>query len=323
MKEFVLSGALTVACAFFVNAQTTLTSFEENETLGYTSGTDIGEYSDLWSTYNTVSEAAADAAVIYVSDSWASAGTQSLFFPSQNIGTDDCSNINYALTTVLDYSTFTTPYAFSFDAMTNEVSSSGSNFYAMLYSYDAATEESYTIASMYFNYDGDMYFGDLEAREYVEVGTFEAETTNNAKIRINADNTITYLSGNEEVLTYTIDASYLTGNYYLVFGSDDWGTDWSIDNIQIIEATAGIKKNTLNGISVYPNPSSDIFNITSSDNALIDQICITDLNGCVVKTVAITGVSSAQVNIADLSGGIYLLSLTSNKGSYTQKIIKR
>lgn len=323
MKELVLSGALAVACSFFATAQTTLTSFEKSESLGYTSGTDIGEYSDLWNTYNTVSEAAVDAGVIYVSDSWASDGTQSLFFPAQNIGTEDGSNLNYATTAALDYSDFAVPFAISFDAMTNEVSNSGTNFYAMLYSYDADTEESYTIASMYFNYDGDMYFGDLEAEEYLEGGTFEGEVSNKVKFRINDDSSITYLDGNEEVLTYTIDASYLTGNYYLVFGADDWGTNWSIDNIQIIEGTAGIKNNTLIGISVYPNPSSDLVNIASSDNALINQISVTDLNGRVVKTIAAEGVSAVQVNIADLSAGVYLLSLTSDNGSYTQKIIKR
>lgn len=323
MKEFVLSGALAVACSFFATAQTTLTSFEESETLGYTSGTDIGEYSDLWNTYNTVSEAAVDAGVIYISDSWASDGTQSLFFPAQNIGTEDGSNLNYATTAALDYSGFATPFAISFDAMTNEVSNSGSNFYAIMYSYDADTQESHTVASMYFNYDGDMYFSDVEAGEYVVGSTFEGGASKNVRFRINEGSTITYLSGNEEVLTYTIDSSYLTGNYYLVFGADDWGTDWSIDNIQIIEGTAGIKNNTLNGISVYPNPSSDLVNIAISDNALINQISVTDLNGRVVKTVAAEGVSAVQVNIADLSAGIYLLSLTSNNRSYTQKIVKR
>jgi Secretion system C-terminal sorting domain len=323
MKEFVLSGALAVACSFFATAQTTLTSFEESESLGYTSGTDIGEYSDLWNTYNTVSEATVDAGVIYVSDSWASDGTQSLFFPAQNIGTEDGSNINYATTAALDYSDFAAPFAISFDAMTNEVSNSGSNFYAMLYSYDSDTEESYTIASMYFNYEGDIYFGDLEAGEYVGGGTFEGGASNKVKFRINDDSTITYLVGNEEVHTYSIDPSQLTDVYYLVFGADDWGTDWSIDNIQIIEGTAGIKDNTLTGISVYPNPSSDLVNIASTDNALIDQIRVTDLHGRVVKTVAAAGVSAVQVNIADLSPGVYLLSLTSNNGSYTQKIVKR
>jgi hypothetical protein len=57
-------------------------------------------------------------------------------------------------------------------------------------------------------------------------------------------------------------------------------------------------------------------------NVLVNAISITDLNGRVVKQNSFTDVTNVQVNISDLSSGVYMMNITTDKGSVTKKIIK-
>lgn len=74
--------------------------------------------------------------------------------------------------------------------------------------------------------------------------------------------------------------------------------------------------------SVSPNPANDFITVTNSDNILVSGISITDLNGRVVKQNSYTNVSDIQVNVSNLASGIYMMNITSDKGSVTKKIIK-
>jgi hypothetical protein len=74
--------------------------------------------------------------------------------------------------------------------------------------------------------------------------------------------------------------------------------------------------------SVSPNPANDFISVTNSDNILVSGISITDLNGRVVKQISYTNVSDIQVNVSDLSSGMYMMNITSDKGSLTKKIVK-
>ena len=74
--------------------------------------------------------------------------------------------------------------------------------------------------------------------------------------------------------------------------------------------------------SVSPNPASDFITVSNSDNILVSGISITDLNGRVVKQNSYENVSNIQVNVSDLSSGVYMMNIKSEKGSVTKKIIK-
>lgn len=75
-------------------------------------------------------------------------------------------------------------------------------------------------------------------------------------------------------------------------------------------------------LSVSPNPANDFISVTNSDNILVSGISITDLNGRVVKLNSYTNVSDIQLNVSDLASGMYMLNITSDKGSVTKKIVK-
>lgn len=73
--------------------------------------------------------------------------------------------------------------------------------------------------------------------------------------------------------------------------------------------------------SIYPNPATDVVNINAG-NLVINSIQITDLNGRVVNTIKVNASSTAQVSVADLMSGIYFLTVNTDQGVGTSKIVK-
>lgn len=125
--------------------------------------------------------------------------------------------------------------------------------------------------------------------------------------------------------TYTFTPT-TTGVYYFSFlnqtGVNSVGTEaLIIDNFTV---TQTLSNNVAleSKFSTYPNPAKNIINISNSTEATISAIEMTDLNGRVVKNVKLSDVSEAQVNVADLSVGVYMMKIVSDKGILTKKVIK-
>jgi hypothetical protein len=57
-------------------------------------------------------------------------------------------------------------------------------------------------------------------------------------------------------------------------------------------------------------------------NAVIESVELTDLNGRVVKTQAINA-TEGQVSISDLSAGVYMMKVSTDKGVATKKVVKQ
>ena len=55
---------------------------------------------------------------------------------------------------------------------------------------------------------------------------------------------------------------------------------------------------------------------------LVNGVKITDLNGRVVKEAKLAGTAEAQINISDLASGMYMVTVSSDKGTATKKSLK-
>jgi hypothetical protein len=74
--------------------------------------------------------------------------------------------------------------------------------------------------------------------------------------------------------------------------------------------------------SVFPNPATDVVNVNAG-NLVINSIQVTDLNGRVINTINVNASSTAQVNISELMTGIYFLTVNTDQGVGTSKIVKK
>ncbi|MFC6877460.1 T9SS type A sorting domain-containing protein [Flavobacterium myungsuense] len=76
---------------------------------------------------------------------------------------------------------------------------------------------------------------------------------------------------------------------------------------------------TIEKIKVYPNPTKDFLNIQNIANNKIDKVIISDIIG---KTVLKCYENAKQINVQDLSKGIYLIEAFSGKVKFTSKFVK-
>jgi hypothetical protein len=76
-----------------------------------------------------------------------------------------------------------------------------------------------------------------------------------------------------------------------------------------------------NNFSIAPNPANDYLTVSSKNNG-ISNLEMTDVNGRIVKTVKVGNLNETNVNISDLSSGVYMMKITTENGNATRKIIK-
>jgi hypothetical protein len=77
---------------------------------------------------------------------------------------------------------------------------------------------------------------------------------------------------------------------------------------------------TTNSFTIYPNPVKDILFIENNNNNLIQKIVVYDVMG---KTVIEQNGNSAQIDFSNITSGLYLVKITSEKELIVKKIMKK
>lgn len=83
---------------------------------------------------------------------------------------------------------------------------------------------------------------------------------------------------------------------------------------------------TLEGsFAVYPNPSSDVINITNELGLIIDRIELFDMSGRVVVSLPKGSFNNdfAQIDVTNLTTGVYTLQMTAGVQMFTNRIVKQ
>jgi hypothetical protein len=78
----------------------------------------------------------------------------------------------------------------------------------------------------------------------------------------------------------------------------------------------------LNSISLYPNPADALLNVVSP-NAQITGISIHDVLGRKVEDITVNNERSYQVDINSLDTALYFVTVTTESGSVTKRIVKK
>ncbi len=125
-----------------------------------------------------------------------------------------------------------------------------------------------------------------------------------------------------------IDLSDYLGEQILVrfrFSSDNFQTadGFYFDDLKVNiveESQLGVNETIKNSFNIYPNPTNNVLNITTPNSNY--TIKLFNLQGQIVQKIkSVTG--SKTIDLSNLSTGIYILKLTSQKASKTFKVIKK
>lgn len=130
----------------------------------------------------------------------------------------------------------------------------------------------------------------------------------------------------------------LTGSYFMtgttpgdyeytyVTNNGNCPNDTSVVTLTILSCDyLALEESVLEGVSVYPNPTTGIFYISTIDGMNEVQYAVTDLNGRTITTSVNTTVANSEVITIDLSNfedGIYMLRVFNSTEQKIYRIVK-
>lgn len=112
---------------------------------------------------------------------------------------------------------------------------------------------------------------------------------------------------------------------FLTISTKEHGSEFYevTDSLPVYLATSEVGTESKKGntdIQIYPNPVSEYFSIKLKENDKLETVKIFDASGKLVKD-SIYNITN--INVAELSSGIYFVKVKTNKGNYLGKIIKK
>src|SRR5690606_26410225 len=75
--------------------------------------------------------------------------------------------------------------------------------------------------------------------------------------------------------------------------------------------------------NMYPNPATNLVNITNSENMLVEQVTVYDSTGKQLTTQSFNNQTEIQLNIENLANGTYMLHIQTNAGLAVKKLVKK
>ncbi len=94
-------------------------------------------------------------------------------------------------------------------------------------------------------------------------------------------------------------------------------------DVIFVTASAGIEELSTINMSVFPNPATDVINVTFDAQGGDYIITLTDLSGRVMSTNNLTNVSgksNVSINVDGIKAGNYLISLANGSSSFTKMV---
>ncbi len=111
------------------------------------------------------------------------------------------------------------------------------------------------------------------------------------------------------------------GASLIYLAGDQWYTNGVASGVRLVtwvDPTLGVEETTLEGVSVYPNPSNGIITI-SNENNTANNIVVTDVTGKVVYTTSAN--TTATIDLSSNGTGIYLVKISNENGSVVERIV--
>lgn len=193
--------------------------------------------------------------------------------------------------------------------------SRGASDYDMLTLYSSDVKVYERIGGFRFYFDDEIDIGNDD--DGVTVSWQEKKWYN---LKVNIDFTtskIDYFLDNVKVTTTTFN-SKIKSILEFDFELDNYKSGFKVDNVKIQNlANLAMDDVSQKVFKIYPNPVSDILNIESQEK--IENITVFDSN---TKQI-LTAKSTNQLNLENLSAGLYLIKIKTKDREITEKFIKK
>ena len=95
-----------------------------------------------------------------------------------------------------------------------------------------------------------------------------------------------------------------------------------MDDFKVTSSNLKVDEFFSNKFSTYPNPANSIVTLSNTDNLLVTAVSISDINGRTVKNMEVNNLSEVEMNVAELTSGVYFINVTTDSGNAVKKFIK-
>jgi hypothetical protein len=144
------------------------------------------------------------------------------------------------------------------------------------------------------------------------------------------------VSGTTRTLVLTRSFAGGTGDYTFAYNSNSLNIIWAYGSGLTMVQHAGTARGSsnlgftlgvddftsLDNITIAPNPSNGIFNITKNFQTSISKVTVFDINGKILKVIdSELSLEAIQINLSDFSKGVYFLEITNDIDKVVRKII--
>lgn len=170
--------------------------------------------------------------------------------------------------------------------------------------------------------DGNPAYFTLNGIDYDTVESGDISIKNQSDEIIANQATYTFGAG-AITITNTVNATNILSFKIFPHDNDDLN-DFAFHNISVTMGnTLGIDDFTLNNnISVYPNPSNGNITLKNNSDIQLKVLNISDVSGRILKSIKFNdSFSEKNIDLNNLNTGIYFLTIQSDNGKTTQKLI--
>lgn len=96
-----------------------------------------------------------------------------------------------------------------------------------------------------------------------------------------------------------------------------------VDDFKVTTAAvASTQSFFANNFSIYPNPANNILNLSVKNGLSVNEITMVDINGRTVKTINNAFDPEMEINVSDLTSGVYMINVKTYEGIATSKFVK-
>jgi len=161
--------------------------------------------------------------------------------------------------------------------------------------------------------------GLIDAVNAVAVGTgpLEADETDNARY-------IGPTSGTKEEIVFAVSQLANWSRHDAAFGNDfAFGTvpnGWTANNATSFTLGMSLNEKDLMKISLYPNPSEQVFSIKNDSGQEIKQVNVITTNGQIVRQF---NTNQSEFNVAAIASGIYFVEIILDETILIRKLIRK
>jgi PKD repeat protein len=111
----------------------------------------------------------------------------------------------------------------------------------------------------------------------------------------------------------------ITGNYAVIVDNGSCSDTSVCENVIV----NGIEPVLAYELSIFPNPSSGLFNIQFGNNDEVESVRIIDATGRLIKLISANNKSTVVVNIMEEATGLYFVIVNGNNGIQSYRLVKK